>query len=60
MVSPFDAVTQAQLRRIRPRGRWHGPTRGWEFPLAAAAVLQQQFGRRFTVTAVLEEWLAAC
>ena len=58
MVSPFDAVTQAQLRRIRPRGHWHGPHRGWEFPLAAAGILQQQFGRRFTVTAALEEWLA--
>jgi len=58
VVSPFDAVTQAQLRRIRPRGYWHGSKRGWEFPLAAAAALQQQFGRRFTVTAALEEWLA--
>ena len=41
VVSPFDAVTQSQLRRIKPRGRWNGAGQGWDFPLAAADALQQ-------------------
>lgn len=57
VVSPFDAVTQAQLRRIRPRGRWVGSHRGWEFPLSASSVLQQQLGSRFAITDALMQWL---
>ena len=57
VVSPFDAVTQAQLRRIRPRGRWVGSQQGWEFPLSAAPVLQQQLGSRFAVLDPLKQWL---
>ena len=60
MVSPFDAVTQAQLRRIRPRGRWIGSKHGWEFPLAAAVPLRQCLGRRFPVTPALQQWLDWC
>ena len=40
VVSPYDAVTQAQLRAIRPRGSWSGRQRCWSFPLEAAAALQ--------------------
>ena len=57
MISPFDAVTQAQLRRIRPRGRWVGRDKGWEFPLASAEALQQQLGQRFRLTPELDQWL---
>ena len=60
MVSPFDAVTQSQLRRIKPRGRWIGPGHGWDFPLAAADALQQALGRRFPVTSALQQWLDWC
>ena len=60
MVSPFDAVTQSQLRRIKPRGRWVGPGHGWDFPLAAAGALQQALGRRFPVTSALQQWLDWC
>ncbi len=60
VVCPFDAVTQAQLRRIRPRGRWMGPSRGWEFPLAAAEALIQGFATRFPVTSQLQQWLDWC
>ena len=58
VVSPFDAVTQAQLRRVRPRGRWRGQGKGWEFPLASVAALQQTLGTRFPIRADLEQWLA--
>ena len=57
MVSPFDAVTQAQLRRIKPRGRWKGARHGWEFPLSAADPLQLQLGDRFVVTDGLSKWI---
>ena len=60
MVSPFDAVTQAQLRRIRPRGRWIGSKQGWEFPLGAANPLRQCLGRRFPLTPELKQWLDWC
>lgn len=55
---PFDAVTQAQLRAVRPRGFWRSRQGCWEFPLEAAAVLQQQFGRRFAVEPELQQWFA--
>ena len=41
VVCPFDAVTWAQLRALRPRGRWLPRRRCWEFPLEAAAVLER-------------------
>ena len=56
LVLPFDAVTQAQLRAVRPRGLWRSRQRCWEFPLEAAAVLQRQFGARFALEPPLEQW----
>ena len=56
--TPFDAVTQSQLRAIRPAGRYLTQAGFWEFPLEAAARLQQQFGRRFAIDPELEQWLA--
>ena len=57
LVSPFDAVTQAQLRAVRPPGRWSQRRGCWEFPLEAALVLHQQFSSRFPVTPELARWL---
>jgi len=58
VVCPFDAVTHAQLRSIRPRGLWQ-PRRGcWEFPLEAAAVLEPLLAGRFPVSEELARWLA--
>jgi SNF2 family DNA or RNA helicase len=57
VVCPFDAVTWAQLRALRPRGRWLPRRRCWEFPLEAAAVLEHQLRGRFPVTPELEQWL---
>jgi len=54
---PFDAVTQAQLRKVRPRGIWRGARQGWEFPLVAAQHLHGQFGSRFLVQDDLAQWL---
>ena len=54
---PFDAVTHAQMGRIRPRGVWRGSGRGWEFPLAAADLLLERFGGRFRVEEELLSWL---
>ncbi|KEF42376.1 MAG: helicase [Cyanobium sp. CACIAM 14] len=56
VVSPFDAVTQAQLRAIRPRGQWLSRRRCWQFPLEAAEVLQRQCGGRFPLTPELARW----
>ncbi|MFM8974674.1 MAG: SNF2-related protein, partial [Vulcanococcus sp.] len=53
---PFDAVTQAQLRAIRPRGRWSSRQGCWDFPLEAAAELQRQFGQRFSLEPPLPQW----
>jgi hypothetical protein len=39
VVSPYDAVTQAQLRAIRPAGIWQTRRHCWQFPLEAAAIL---------------------
>ncbi|MFN6340596.1 MAG: DEAD/DEAH box helicase [Cyanobacteriota bacterium] len=53
---PFDPVTSAQLRAIRPAGRWL-PSRGcWQFPLEAAAVLRRSLNGRFPLTAELRQW----
>jgi SNF2 family DNA or RNA helicase len=54
---PFDAVTHAQVRRIRPQGIWCGVAKGWEFPLASAEALQQLLGSRFPVREDLARWL---
>lgn len=58
VVCPFDAVTQAQLRAIRPAGRWLPRRSCWEFPLEAAVVLQAQLAGRFPIEAELARWLA--
>lgn len=58
VVSPYDAVTQAQLRAIRPRGRWLGGRRCWEFPLEAAAALRATLADRFPLEPELAQWLA--
>jgi len=57
VVSPYDAVTQAQLRAIRPAGRWLARRHCWEFPLEAAAALQQRLAGRIPPTPELAEWL---
>jgi SNF2 family DNA or RNA helicase len=54
---PFDAVTQAQLRAIRPRGHWNGRRHCWEFPPAAALGLQELLAHRFPVSRELAEWI---
>jgi SNF2 family DNA or RNA helicase len=58
VISPFDAVTQAQLRAVRPRGRWWGQRGCWEFPLEAAAGLRAALGTRFAIAADLQRWFA--
>ncbi len=58
VVSPFDAVTQAHLRAIRPRGQWLSRRGCWQFPLEAAAALQQQCAGRFPLTPELARWFA--
>jgi SNF2 family DNA or RNA helicase len=58
VVSPYDAVTQAQLRAIRPRGRWLSGRGCWEFPLEAAPALRQTLADRFPVEQELAQWLA--
>ena len=58
VVTPFDAVTQAQLRKVRPPGRWLARRHCWEFPLEAAAVLERQLAGRFPITEELRQWLA--
>ncbi len=54
---PFDPVTQAQLRRIRPAGQWLARRACWEFPLEAAAALEQTLAGRFPITSELAQWL---
>ncbi|WP_216904290.1 DEAD/DEAH box helicase [Synechococcus sp. CCY 9618] len=58
VVSPFDAVTQAHLRAIRPRGQWLSRRGCWQFPLEAAVALQQQCAGRFPATPELARWFA--
>lgn len=58
LLLPFDAVTQAQLRAVRPRGVWRTRLGCWQFPLEAAAVLQERFGSRFAVEPTLAQWFA--
>jgi len=56
--TPFDAVTQAQLRAIRPAGLYRTQAGHWDFPLEAAVRLREQFGRRFSIEPELEQWMA--
>ncbi len=56
VVSPFDAVTQAQLRAIRPRGQWLSRRGCWQFPLEAAEALQRECAGRFPLTPELKQW----
>ena len=58
VVSPFDPVTQAQLRAIRPRGLWLTRRCCWQFPLESAPALVQALAGRFPVEPELAEWLA--
>jgi len=55
--SPYDAVTQAQLRRVRPRGLWRSQRGCWEFPLEAANTLRSVLGTRFAIEPELNRWL---
>ena len=57
VISPFDAVTQAQLRALRPRGHWSAQRRCWVFPLEAALLLRQHLGGRFAIDPDLRRWL---
>jgi SNF2 family DNA or RNA helicase len=57
VASPFDAVTHAQLRAVRPAGRWLSRSGCWEFPLEAATALEQQLAGRFPLTPELRQWL---
>jgi len=57
VVCPFDAVTQAQLRTIRPVGQWLAARRCWQFPLEAAAALEERLAGRFPVSPELAQWL---
>ncbi|MCT0199146.1 DEAD/DEAH box helicase [Synechococcus sp. CS-1325] len=58
VVSPFDPVTQAQLRAVRPRGVWRSRRLRWEFPLEAALALRKLLGGRFRIDPELAEWMA--
>jgi hypothetical protein len=58
VVSPFDAVTHAQLRAVRPAGRWLARRGCWEFPFEAIAILEHQLAGRFPLTPDLERWIA--
>ncbi len=57
VVFPFDGVTDAQLKKVRPKGTWNGVQEGWQFPLSAAQELLEQLGSRFLVTNDLARWL---
>ncbi len=57
VVSPFDAVTQAQLRAVRPRGCWRARRGCWEFPLEASGHLRRQFEGRFRIDPELGVWM---
>lgn len=58
VVSPFDPVTAAQLRAIRPAGCWRARDRCWQFPLEAAGVLRQTLQGRFPLSPELQQWCA--
>ncbi len=57
MVSPFDPVTQAQLRAVRPRGQWQARRGCWAFPLEASLALRQLLGQRYRIDPELAQWM---
>jgi SNF2 family DNA or RNA helicase len=57
VIAPFDPVTQAQLRRVRPAGIWRSARRRWEFPLEAAIALRALLGGRFRFDPELLQWM---
>ncbi len=58
VVLPFDPVTAAQLRAIRPAGRWLPRERCWQFPLEAAAALRHALQGRIPLSPELRQWCA--
>ena len=54
VVSPFDAVTHAQLRAVRPPGRWLPRRGGGEFPFEAAAIRERLLAGRLALKASKE------
>lgn len=56
VVSPFDPVTAAQLRALRPAGHWHARAGCWRFPLEAATVVRTALHGRFPLTPELRQW----
>jgi hypothetical protein len=57
IVCPFDAITQRQLRGVRPAGHWVQRRGCWEFPFEAAAELLRLLGGRFPIAPDLAQWL---
>jgi len=57
VVCPWDAVTFAQLRALRPAGQWQPRRRCWQFPLEAAEVLEKQLAGRFPLSSELALWM---
>ena len=58
VVFPFDAVTNSQLKKIRPRGRFLGVTKGcWYFPLSSAQALRTLLNKRFVIKNDLSNWI---
>ncbi len=53
---PFDAVTNAQLAKIRPKGTFCGGNKGWEFPFDAVQVLLAILSKRFVITDSVLQW----
>lgn len=58
VVCPWDAVTFAQLRALRPAGHWLARRRCWQFPLEAAGELERHLAGRFPLSEDLALWLA--
>ncbi|MEB3243906.1 MAG: DEAD/DEAH box helicase [Cyanobacteriota bacterium] len=56
VLMPPDPVTAAQLRAIRPAGRWQASSGCWQFPLEASARLRQTLQGRFPISAELRQW----
>ncbi|WP_255088606.1 MULTISPECIES: DEAD/DEAH box helicase [unclassified Synechococcus] len=57
VIFPFDPVTQAQLRAVRPQGLWRARRRCWEFPLEASLALRNLLAGRFSVDPELAQWM---
>ena len=54
---PFDAVTNSQLKKIRPRGKFLGPIKGcWYFPFASGQALKSLLSKRFVIKDDLSKW----